>query len=32
MKMPIGSVMSGLSRARDRLKKLRQNTNTELEG
>lgn len=30
MKMPIGSVMSGLSRARDRLKKLLKNT--ELEG
>ncbi|HVO30620.1 MAG TPA: RNA polymerase sigma factor [bacterium] len=29
MKMPIGSVMSGLSRARERLKKLLKNTETE---
>ena len=29
MKMPIGSVMSGLSRARDRLKKLLKNAEIE---
>jgi RNA polymerase sigma-70 factor, ECF subfamily len=31
MKMPIGSVMSGLSRARDRLKRLLKNTDMETE-